>query len=82
MSLTQYCSFINNHVGKAAGRMFNPPPHCEILRTPMHSSMVYIRWCLAALEPLRRSSAPANGDALREELYSIHRNYSVVSTSA
>jgi len=36
MSLTQYCLFINNHVGKAAGRMFNPPPpHCEILRTPM-----------------------------------------------
>jgi len=25
MSLTQYCLFINNHVGKAAGRMFNPP---------------------------------------------------------
>jgi len=37
MSLTQYCLFINNHVGKAAGRMFNPPPHYEILRTPMHS---------------------------------------------
>jgi len=35
MSLTQYCLFINNHVDKAAGRMFNPPPHCEILRTPM-----------------------------------------------
>jgi len=40
MSLTQYCLFINNHVGKAAGRMFNPPPHCEILRTPMHSEDV------------------------------------------
>jgi len=35
MSLTKYCLFINNHVGKAEGRMFNPPPHCEILRTPM-----------------------------------------------
>jgi len=34
VSLTQYCLFINNHVGKAAGRMLNPP-HCEILRTPV-----------------------------------------------
>jgi len=33
MSLAQYCLFINNHVGKAAGRMFTP--HCEILHTPM-----------------------------------------------
>jgi len=34
MSLTQYCLFINNHVGKAAGRMLNLH-HCEILRTLM-----------------------------------------------
>jgi len=26
MSLTQYILFINNHVGKAEGRVFNPPP--------------------------------------------------------
>jgi len=25
MSLTQYCLFINTHVGKAVGQMFNPP---------------------------------------------------------
>jgi len=41
MSLTQYCSFINNDVGKAAGRMLTPP-HCEILRTPMNVTHFFV----------------------------------------
>jgi len=48
MSLIQYCLLINNHVGKAAGRMFTPPP-CETLLT----SMV---WAEARLEAVEDSS--------------------------